>query len=91
LSLRVKSLPKKEKKKETKTKIKQPQHHHMLFERVSRKILLAQSKTNSSTFSSQTRLELGTGLKLWSDETNKQTKQKNLKKSYLGKRRLQRI
>jgi len=37
--------------------IKQPLHQHMLFERVSRKILLASPKTNSSIFSGQTRLD----------------------------------
>ncbi len=37
-------------------------HHHMLFGRVSRKILLAHPKTNSSIFSCQTRLELQMGL-----------------------------
>ncbi len=43
--------------------VKQHLHHHMLFGRVSRKILLAHPKTNSSIFSYQTRLELqmGTG------------------------------
>ncbi len=35
-----------------------PLHHHMLLGRVSRKILLAHPKTNSSIFSCQTRLEL---------------------------------
>jgi len=40
--------------------IKQPLHPHMLFERVSRKILLAHPKTNSSIFSGQTRLDLQT-------------------------------
>ncbi len=38
--------------------VKQHLHHHMLFGRVSRKILLAHPKTNSSIFSYQTRLEL---------------------------------
>ncbi len=38
--------------------VKQPLHHHMLFGRDSRKILLAHPKTNSSIFSCQTRLEL---------------------------------
>ncbi len=38
--------------------VKQPIHHHM----VSRKILLAHPKTNSSIFSYQTRLELQMGL-----------------------------
>ncbi len=46
--------------------IKQPLHHHMLFGRVSRNILLAHPKTNSviklSIFSYQTRLELQMGL-----------------------------
>ncbi len=37
---------------------KQHLHHHMLFGRVSRKILLTYPKTNSSIFSYQTRLEL---------------------------------
>ncbi len=37
-------------------------HHHMLFGRVSRKILLTHPKTNSSIFSYQTRLELQMGL-----------------------------
>ncbi len=36
--------------------------HHMLFGRVSRKIILAHPKTNSSIFSYQTRLELQMGL-----------------------------
>jgi len=44
-----------------KKKIKQPLHHHMLFGRVSRKILLAHPKTNSSIFSGQTRLEYQKG------------------------------
>ncbi len=39
-------------------KIKHPLNHHMLFGRVSRKILLTHPKTNSSKFSCQTRLEL---------------------------------
>ncbi len=45
---------------ETKKKknIKHPLNHHMLFGRVSRKILLTHPKTNSSIFSCQTRLEL---------------------------------
>ncbi len=34
--------------------VKQSLHHHMLFGRVSRKILLAHPKTNSSIFSYQT-------------------------------------
>ncbi len=38
--------------------IKHPLHHHMLFGRVSRKILLVHPKTISSIFSYQTRLEL---------------------------------
>ncbi len=42
--------------------VKQHLHHHMLFGRVSRKILLAHPKTNSSMFSYQTRLELQMGL-----------------------------
>ncbi len=42
--------------------VKQPLHHHMLFGRVSRKILLAHPKTISSIFSCQTRLELQMGL-----------------------------
>ncbi len=41
-----------------KKKIKHPLHHHMLFGRVSRKIVLTHPKTNSSKFSCQTRLEL---------------------------------
>ncbi len=41
-----------------KKKVKQHLHHHMLFGRVSRKILLAHPKTNSSIFSYQIRLEL---------------------------------
>ncbi len=41
-----------------KKKIKHPLHHHMLFGRVSRKIVLTHPKTNSSKFSYQTRLEL---------------------------------
>ncbi len=42
-----------------KKKIKQHlHHHHVLFGRVSRKILLIHPKTNSSIFSCQTRLEL---------------------------------
>ncbi len=43
--------------------IKQPLYHHMLFGRVSRKILLTHPKTISSIFSYQTRLELQMGLK----------------------------
>ncbi len=42
--------------------VKQPLHHHMLFGRVSRKILLTHPKTISSIFSYQTRLELQMGL-----------------------------
>ncbi len=42
--------------------IKQPLHHHMLFGRVSRNILLTHPKTISSIFSYQTRLELQMGL-----------------------------
>ncbi len=38
--------------------VKQHLHHHMLFERASRKIILSYPKTNSSIFSYQTRLEL---------------------------------
>ncbi len=38
--------------------VKQHLHHRMLFGSVSRKILLAHPKTNSSIFSYQTRLEL---------------------------------
>ncbi len=38
--------------------VKQHLHHHMLFGRVSRKILLTHKKTISSIFSYQTRLEL---------------------------------
>ncbi len=41
-----------------KKKIKHPLYHHMLFGRVSRKIVLTHPKTNSSKFSCQTRLEL---------------------------------
>ncbi len=41
---------------------KKPLHHHMLFGRVSREILLAHPKTISSIFSYQTRLELQMGL-----------------------------
>ncbi len=37
-------------------------YHHMLFGRVSRKIVLTHPKTNSSKFSCQTRLELQMGL-----------------------------
>ncbi len=42
--------------------VKQHLHHHMLFGRVSRKILLAHPKIISSKFSCQTRLELQMGL-----------------------------
>ncbi len=49
-------------KTKKKKKIKQHLHHHMLFGRVSRKILLAHPKTISSIFSCQTRLELQMGL-----------------------------
>ncbi len=38
--------------------VKQHLHHHMLFERALRKIILSHPKTNSSIFSYQTRLEL---------------------------------
>ncbi len=48
--------------KTLKTVVKQPLHHHMLFGRVSRKIILAHPKTNSNIFSYQTRLELQMGL-----------------------------
>ncbi len=48
--------------KTLKKKVKQHLHHHMLFGRLSRKILLAHPKTNSSIFSYQTRLELQMGL-----------------------------
>ncbi len=44
--------------KPKKKKIKHPLNHHMLFGRVSRKIVLTHPKTNSSKFSCQTRLEL---------------------------------
>ncbi len=44
--------------KPKKKKIKRPLYHHMLFGRVSRKILLTHPKTISSIFSYQTRLEL---------------------------------
>ncbi len=44
--------------KPKKKKIKHPLNHHMLFGRVSRKILITHPKTNSSIFSYQTRLEL---------------------------------
>ncbi len=49
-------------RKPLKKTIKQHLHHHMLFGRVSIKILLAHPKTNSSIFSYQTRLELQMGL-----------------------------
>ncbi len=42
--------------------VKQHLHHHMLFGRVSRKILLAHPKIISIIFSYQTRLELQMGL-----------------------------
>ncbi len=42
--------------------VKQHLHHHMLFGRVSRKILLTHPKIISSIFSCQTRLELQMGL-----------------------------
>ncbi len=42
--------------------VKQHIHHHMLFGRFSKKIILAHPKTNSSIFSYQTRLELQMGL-----------------------------
>ncbi len=42
--------------------VKQHLHHHMLFGRVSRKILLTHPKTISSIFSCQTQLELQMGL-----------------------------
>ncbi len=42
--------------------VKQHLYHHMLFGRVSRKIILAHPKTISSIFSCQTRLELQMGL-----------------------------
>ncbi len=51
--------------------VKQHLHHHMLFGRVSRKILLTHPKIISSIFSCQTRLELQMGMLLWSDETKK--------------------
>jgi len=41
-----------------KQKQKKTLYHHMLFVRVSRKILLAHPKTNSSIFSCQKQLEL---------------------------------
>ncbi len=42
--------------------VKQHLHHHMSFGRVSRKMIPAHPKTNSSIFSCQTRLELLMGL-----------------------------
>ncbi len=42
--------------------VKQHLHHHMLFGRVSRKMIQVHPKTNSSIFSYQTRLELQMGL-----------------------------
>jgi len=45
-----------------KRKIKQHLHHHMLFGRVSRKIHCFHPRTNSNKFTSQTQLELQTGL-----------------------------
>ncbi len=42
--------------------VKQHLHHHMLFGRVSRKLLLTHPKIISSIFSDQTRLELQMGL-----------------------------
>ncbi len=42
--------------------VKHHLNHHMLFGRVSRKIILAHPKTNSCIFSYQTRLELQMGL-----------------------------
>jgi len=42
--------------------VKQHLHHHLLFGRVSRKVLLAHPKTNSSICSYQTWLELQMGL-----------------------------
>ncbi len=54
----VESLSKKTFKKKN---VKQL-HHHMLFGRVSRKIILAHPKTNFSIFSYQTQLELQMGL-----------------------------
>ncbi len=42
--------------------VKQPLYHHMLCGSVSRKMLQAHPKTNSSIFSYQTRLELQMGL-----------------------------
>ncbi len=49
-------------RKPLKKMVKQYLHHHMLFGRVSRKLILAPPKTNSSIFSYQTRLELQMGL-----------------------------
>ncbi len=48
--------------KTLKKMVKQHLHHHMLFGRVSRKIILTHPKTDSSIFSYQTRLELQMGL-----------------------------
>ncbi len=48
--------------KTLKSIVKQHRHHHMLFGRVSRKIILAHPKTNCSIFSYQTRLKLQMGL-----------------------------
>ncbi len=45
-----------------KKKVKQPLHQHMLFRKVSRKIILTHPKTNSCIFSCQTQLELQMGL-----------------------------
>ncbi len=42
--------------------IKHPLYHHMLFGRVSRKIIFTHPKTNSGIFSCQTQLELQTAL-----------------------------
>ncbi len=50
-------------------KFKQHLHHHMLFGRVSRKMILAHPKTNSNIFSYQTRLNLQMDWLLWPDET----------------------
>ncbi len=63
----IESLGKKTFKKKI---VKQDLHHHMLFGRVSRKIILAHPKTNC-LFSYQTRLELQMGLASRSDETKK--------------------
>ncbi len=48
-------------KAESQKLVKQPPHHHMLFWRVSRKII-AHPKTNSNAYSVITRLELQMGL-----------------------------